>query len=160
MRRAALRARLAEPVVDDVDDRVALALLAEIERAGQVVVHRRREPFDLLGGELRRRLERREPSAQEDLVRVRTPDPGERALVAEEGMELPALASEDLREPGRVEVERVGPEVAEILVELRGVTSHTPARFFFPASVSTSSPPSVNRVRNIGVFGPFAPGAR
>ncbi len=119
-RRAALRARLAEPVVDDVDDRVSLALLTKLERAGQVVVHRRGEPFDLLGGELRRRLERREACAQQDLVRVRSPDPGERTLVAEEGVELSALASEDLREPGRVEVERVRPEVAEIFVELRG----------------------------------------
>ena len=60
------------------------------------------------------------------------PDAGERALVAEEGMELPALASENLREPGRVEVERVRPEVAEVLVELRGCDEPHARPFLLP----------------------------
>ena len=51
---------------------------------------------------------------------MRAPDAGERALVAQEWVELPPLAPKDLREPGGVEVERVGPEVAEVLVELLG----------------------------------------
>ncbi len=76
---------------------------------------------------------------------MRAPDARDRALVAEERVELTSLAVQDLGEPGRVEVERIGPEMGEILVELACVTSHTPARFFFPASVRTSSPPSGKR---------------
>ena len=91
---------------------------------------------------------------------VRAPDAGDRALVAQERMELPPLALEDLGERRGVELERVRPEVGEVVVELRRVTSQTPARFFLPASVRTSSPPPVKRSRNIGVFGPFAPGSR
>ena len=41
-----------------------------------------------------------------------------------------------------------------------GVSSQTPARFFAPASVSTSSPPPSNRSRNAGVFGSFSPAPR
>ena len=91
---------------------------------------------------------------------MRAADARDRPLVAKERVELAPLACEDLAERGRVEVERVRPEVGEVLLELPGETSHTPARFFLPASVSTSSPPSAKRKRNIGVFGPFAPGAR
>ena len=85
----------------------------------EILVHRGCEALDLLVGELRRRLERREPRAQQDLVRVRASDAGDRALVAEERVELPPLALEDLAERRGVEVERVGPEVSEIVVQLR-----------------------------------------
>ena len=46
--RSALRARLAHMLVDAVDGCVALALLAELERARQILVHRGGEAFDLL----------------------------------------------------------------------------------------------------------------
>ena len=41
-----------------------------------------------------------------------------------------------------------------------GVKSQTPARFFDPASVSTSSAPPSNLSRKAGVFGPFSPAWR
>ena len=90
---------------------------------------------------------------------MRAADARERALVAQQGMELAALAAEDLSEPLGAEAERLRAEVRELGVEAAGVNSHTPARRFLPASVSTSSPPSANERRNMGVFGVFAPGA-
>ncbi len=73
-------------------------------------------------------------------------DAGDGALVAQQRVELPALALEDLGERRRVELERVGPEVARDRPRsASGVTSHTPARFFLPASVSTSSAPPSKR---------------
>ena len=104
--------------MDEIDDGVALSLLAQLEGAREVVVHGDREPLDLLVREVRRRLERREACAEEDLVRVRASDPRDCALVAEEGMQLPALAAQDLAQRRRVERERVGPEVRQILLEL------------------------------------------
>ena len=50
---------------------------------------------------------------------MRAADARERALVAEERMELAPLAAEDLAERRGVDLERVGPEVRELLVELR-----------------------------------------
>ena len=50
-----------------------------------------------------------------------------------------------------------GPRCASSSCTASGRSSHTPARFFEPASVSCSSPPSTNRRRNIGVFAPFPP---
>ena len=91
---------------------------------------------------------------------MRPSDSREGALVAEEGVELAALATQDLGERGCVEVERIRAEVCEILSSCSGVVSQTPARFFFPPSVRISSPPFENRSRNIGFFGPFAPGCR
>ena len=92
---------------------------------------------------------------------MRAADPGERALVAQQRVELAALAREDLPERGRVDARaRPGPRCARSASTCSGVASQTPARFFFPASVSTSSAPSSKRSRNAGVFGPFAPGAR
>ena len=111
------RARLAEVAVDAVDRGVALAGLAEDERALEVLVDRRREPLGLLGREIGRELEGRELREPEDLVRVRAADARERALVAQERMELAALAAEDLAEPLGAEPERVGPEMRELGVE-------------------------------------------
>jgi hypothetical protein len=76
-RRAALRARLSEPVVDEVDDRVALSLLAQLERAREIVVQCRVETGDVVRRQLRRGLERR-AARGEDLVGMRAADPGDR----------------------------------------------------------------------------------
>ena len=111
------RARLAEVAVDAVDVRVALARLAEHERALEVLVDRRGEPLDLLGREIGRELEGRELREPEDLVRVRAADARERPLVAQERMELAPLAAEDLAEPLGAEAERLGPEVRELRLE-------------------------------------------
>ena len=91
---------------------------------------------------------------------MRPSDAGERALVAEQRVELAALAGEDRGERPSVDRERVRPEVREVLVELLRGTIQTPARFFLPASVRTSSPPSAKRSWNIGRAGPFFPAGR
>ena len=57
---------------------------------------------------------------------MRAPDAGERALVAEQRVELPALAPEDLSEAGRVQLERVRAKVAEVLLELLASRPSTP----------------------------------
>ena len=51
---------------------------------------------------------------------MRATDPGERALVAEERVELTPLAPQDLPERGCVELERVGAEVRELGLERVG----------------------------------------
>src|SRR5262249_17081264 len=53
-----------------------------------------------------------------------------------------------------------GPRCVSSASSASGRSSQTPARRLAPASVRTSSPPSAKRSRNIGVLGPFAPGAR
>jgi hypothetical protein len=53
-----------------------------------------------------------------------------------------------------------GPRCESSASAASGVSSQTPARFFEPASVRTSSAPSVKRSRSAGVFGPFSPGRR
>ena len=53
-----------------------------------------------------------------------------------------------------------GPRCASSASAASGVSSQTPARFFEPASVSTSCAPPSNASRNAGVFGPFSPGAQ
>src|SRR4029453_12615317 len=68
--------------------------------------------------ELRRGLEGRKPRSEKDLVRVCTADSGDCALVAQEGMELPTLARQDLGGRGGIELKSVGTEVPEVLVEL------------------------------------------
>ena len=88
---------------------------------------------------------------------MRTADPRERALVAEERMELTALAAQDLAQRGVVDVERVGPEMRQLGVEAVGGHEPTPARFFLPPSVRSSSPPSAKRTWNIGLAGAFFP---
>jgi hypothetical protein len=103
--------------VDAVDARIALALEAELQRPGEIVVDRRGQRHDLVAAEVGRETERREPGRPEDLVRVRAADPRDRALVAEEGVELPAVAAQDLAQCGLVDVERVGPEVRQLGVQ-------------------------------------------
>ena len=140
-----------------VDVLVALALLAQLERLSEVVPDRGREPADLLARQLGRELERRQVRPAKDLIRVCPADTGDRPLVAEERMKLPSLATQDLGQPLLVHGERVGPEMGEVLRQPLRRDQPTPARFFDPASVRTSSPPSAKRTRNIGRFGLFRP---
>src|SRR5215212_6429631 len=53
-----------------------------------------------------------------------------------------------------------GPTCASSCSASSGVSSQTPARFFAPASVSTSCEPPANTSRNAGVFGPASPYCR
>ena len=158
---AAPRARLAKLPVDEVDVLVALARDPQLERARQVVLDRRREPLDLGIVEVAGERERRELGSMEDLVRVRPPDPGERALVAQQRVQPPVVAREDLAQLVDVPSPSAsGPRCASSASVCSGDSSQTPARFFGPASVSTSSPPFSKRSLNAGVFGPLAPEAR
>ena len=50
---------------------------------------------------------------------MRAADARERALVAQERVELPAVAREDLAELLGAEAERLGPEVRELRLERR-----------------------------------------
>ena len=56
----------------------------------------------------------------EDLVRVCAADPGERALVAEQRVQPPVVAGEDLAQPLGAEPERLGPDVGELRLGLLG----------------------------------------
>ena len=77
----------------------------------------------------------------EDLVRPGAADAGERALVAEQRMQAPRVGREDLAEPLAPTPSASGPRCASSSSACSGVSSQTPARFFEPASVRTSSPP-------------------
>jgi hypothetical protein len=94
-RRAALRTRLAQPVVDEIDGLVVLALLAELERAREIDADRVGKPLQLLLAQIGRGLERRKPGPQQDLVRVGAADAGDGALVAQQRVKLPALPVQD-----------------------------------------------------------------
>ena len=72
------------------------------------------EPLDLLVAELRGERERRELRAVEDLVGVGAADPGERPLVAEQRVEPPVVAGEDLAEPLGAEPQCFGADVGEL----------------------------------------------
>ena len=97
----------------------------------------------------------------EDLVRPRAPDAGDHALVAEHRVQPSRFGCADLGEPLRADAERLGPEVGELLLPLPpGLSSQTPARFFAPASVSTSRAPPSKTSWNAGVFGPVSPALR
>src|SRR5262245_7523193 len=86
-RLAAAGARLAEVAVDAVDVGVALPGEPELEAPRQVVVDGRREGVHLVVVELGGDAEGREPGLPEDLVRVGAPDPRERTLIAQEGVQ-------------------------------------------------------------------------
>ena len=60
------------------------------------------------------RRERREPCVVEDLVGPCSADPGEHALVAEQGVEPARLLCQDRLERVGAEAERLGPEVSEL----------------------------------------------
>ena len=111
---AASRARLAEAPVDEVDVLVALAGDPELERAGEVVLDRRREALDLVLVELVRESEGRELRPVQDLVRVRAPDPGERPLVAQERVQPPVVAGQDLAQLLGSQPDRLGAQVREL----------------------------------------------
>ena len=115
--------------------------------------------LDLVVAEVGREPERRESRLPEDLVRVGAPDTRERALVAEERMELAALAERgSARASARRRRARPARGARDPRPAAPGVTIQTPARFFLPASVRTSSPPSAKRSWNIGRVGAFLPG--
>jgi hypothetical protein len=80
-------------------------------------VNHRGKGCDLVVVELRRDAKRREACLPENLVRVRASDAGQRALVAKQRVELSPFTAQDPRERGRVELERVRPEVRQLLVK-------------------------------------------
>ena len=91
---------------------------------------------------------------------MRTADPGDHTLVTEEGVELAPLTPEDLAERRCAERERIRAEVREVGVEL--LRSHEPdARpLLLPCLGENELGAPWKRSRNMGVFGPLAPGAR
>ena len=95
----------------------------------------------------------------EDLVRPRAADARDQPLVAQQRVQPARVGGEDR---GRATPRRAGRPrgrgARAPASSASGRSSQTPARRLAPASVSTSSPPSSKRSRNIGVFGPFAPG--
>ena len=80
-RAAAASTRLSEPVVDEIDLLVALAVLAQLERATQVLVDRGSEFGDLVVAEPGRERERGKPCPPEDLIRVGPADARQCALI-------------------------------------------------------------------------------
>src|SRR5581483_4228314 len=90
------------------------------ERPRQVLLDRLGEPRDLVGRELRRGRERRQACPPEDLVRVGAADAGERALVAQQRVQLTPLAGQDAGKLAGGEPERVWTEVRELRLERGG----------------------------------------
>ena len=80
---------LSQPSVDAIGALVVRAPVAQLEPPAQFALDRRGEAFDGVRvlGDLRRERKRREPGGVEDLVRPRTSDSGDRALVTEQRME-------------------------------------------------------------------------
>ena len=158
-RRPAAGAWLAEAVVHAIHLAVLPAVEAQLEPPCELVPDRRREPLGLLLVDLRRELVGREPSPPRGSrsprrARSRRSAAGRGAASAAAASPTRGsarrLRSRAGRPPGR---DARAPRAAA-----SGRSSHTPARFFEPASVSCSSPPSAKRSRNIGVFAPFAAG--
>ena len=142
--------------MDAVDVLVALAALAELEGRSR---SSRSRPRAARASSLepRRELERRQLRALEDLVRVRAADAGDARWSRSSGCSRRGSPPRISPSASASSSSASGPEVRELGLGRSGVKSQTPARFFLPASVRTSSPPSSKRSRNIGVFGPFAP---
>jgi len=99
---------------------VVRASLAELQPAAQLRLDRVGEPLDLLAGQVGRQRVRRELRGVEDLVRPRAPDPGNRALVTEQGVETARVVAHDRAERLRVEREPVWAEVGKLLLGLLG----------------------------------------
>ena len=77
-----------------VRDLVADHLLVVLERRAQHVVARRVQPLARVGVELGPLLERRQPRGPEQLVHPGPPDPGDRALVAQQRVEVAGLVEQ------------------------------------------------------------------
>ena len=146
--------RLAEPVVDAIRPARPSRLLAQLEPARELVVDRGRQPLDLLG----RASSRSAYGESFAAGGSRSPTRG-RSRRSRAGRGA-ASAVAAIRRPGsrraaprraRAPPARGGPSSASAA---SGVSSQTPARFFEPASVRISSPPSSKRSRNAGVLGP------
>ena len=114
--------------MDEVDVLVALAKEPELERPLEVLVDGGGEAVDLLVVELGRERERRQARTPEDLVRVCAPDARERALVAQQRVQAAVVGVQDLAQPGRVHVERVGAEVRQLGLGRRRASRATPLR--------------------------------
>ena len=100
-------------------ERHARSELAEVLDARcELLADRDVQALDLVGVEPVCRRERREPCGVEDLVGVRAPDAGDRALVAQQGVQLAAVVERALQR-GHVErvVERLGSEAGELCLE-------------------------------------------
>src|SRR5438093_2359748 len=117
-RRAADVTRLGEPSVDAVGLLVGSAAFAQVEAACQFGVHRSGEALDLVVGQIGGERVRRELRRVEDLVRPGAADTGDQALIAEQCVQPPRLAAEDLAELRRVEAKRLRAEVAKLLLDL------------------------------------------
>jgi hypothetical protein len=107
-------AGLAESLVHAIRLRVVRAALAQLEAACELRVDRVGESLDVFVREVGRQLVRRELRRVQDLVRPRTADAGERALVAEKGVEPARLTAEDDGELVGADPERLGAEVIQL----------------------------------------------
>ena len=151
-------ARLAEPVVDAVDPRVVRAALAQLEPARELLVDRARRAA-------------RPPRGSSCVESANGESRAAWRISFAQARPMPAIArwsrsSECSRRESAARISpsrsaprpsASGPRCASSSSACSGVSSQTPARFFEPASVRTSSPPSWKRSRNAGDFGPFSP---
>ena len=115
---AAVRARLAQAVVDLVRLLVGRTRQAEFQAGGEELADSRREELDLLVAELRRERVGRELRPVQDLVRPGAADAGERPLVAQERMQPARLAAGDLGELGGGDPIRFRAEVRDLGFEV------------------------------------------
>ena len=143
--------------MDEVDVLVALARAPQLERPRRDPRRSRRR-----AARSRRRRGRVESANGESPARFRIsfacarPIPASARWSRSSGCSGAVLAREDLAPARSASTSSAsGPRCASSASSLRPVSrSQTPARFFLPASVSTSSPPPSKRSRNTGVFGP------
>ena len=87
-------------------------------------------------------------------------DPRERALVAKQRMELAPLSPEDLAERRCVDLERIGTEMCELRVELRGRHEPHPGTPLLSRLGQQQLAAVAKRTWNIGFAGPFLPAGR
>ena len=142
--------------MDEIDVLVALAGARAARARASGRRRSRREPLDLVVARGCSRA-RTATAARDGGSRSRAPGRSRRSPAGRAGASAAAgcrprgsRASASTPSPSAS-----GPRCASSASVCSGVTSQTPARFFDPASVSTSSPPSSKRSRNTGVFGPL-----